>query len=233
MQNINFRYARWSNHRMRRIGHLFQGRYASIEVNNEEYLINLCRYVHFNPIKAGIVRALDQYPWSSHRYYKEGRAPCWLSLSKIQDAIKRKTSLGYSAFMKMPIDQINWKPALYLTGEGKLVIDDEIIKETQGRCSSQEKDKYLSFSTVLDEVCAYFEVDPNEALALTRVRRLAKVRTVASYFMSIYCDASMSSIAKYFRRTQATLSRQVCQIHENFPKDILIKIQDRLEDFLK
>ena len=47
MQNVNFRYARWTNHHRKRVGHLFQARYAAIEVSNESYLIHLCRYILF------------------------------------------------------------------------------------------------------------------------------------------------------------------------------------------
>ena len=45
MQNINYRYARWTNHRRGHIGHLFQGRYRSIDVHDQAYLINLCQYI--------------------------------------------------------------------------------------------------------------------------------------------------------------------------------------------
>jgi REP element-mobilizing transposase RayT len=52
-----------------RMGHLFQNRYKSIVCDKEAYLIELIRYIHLNPIRAGLVNTLqdlDRYPWSGH-----------------------------------------------------------------------------------------------------------------------------------------------------------------------
>ena len=52
-----------------RVGHLFQNRYKSIVCDKENYLLELVRYIHLNPIRAGLVKTieeLDRYPWSGH-----------------------------------------------------------------------------------------------------------------------------------------------------------------------
>jgi hypothetical protein len=52
-----------------RVGHLFQNRYKSVVCDRENYLLELVRYIHLNPIRSGLVRTLeelDQYPWSGH-----------------------------------------------------------------------------------------------------------------------------------------------------------------------
>ncbi len=57
------------NRRHGRYGHLFQNRYKSIVCEEEEYLLELVRYVHLNPLRAGLVpdlEALERYPWSGH-----------------------------------------------------------------------------------------------------------------------------------------------------------------------
>lgn len=50
-------------------GHLFRGRYKSILVDSAAYLIELLRYIHGNPVEAGVVDRLDSYPWNSHKGY--------------------------------------------------------------------------------------------------------------------------------------------------------------------
>ncbi|MDQ6998682.1 MAG: transposase, partial [Mariprofundus sp.] len=55
MQNVSFRYTRWFNARHKRIGHLFQGRFKAILVDEENYLLELVRYTHLNPVRAGLV----------------------------------------------------------------------------------------------------------------------------------------------------------------------------------
>lgn len=53
MQNLSFRYARWQNKRLARTGHLFQRRYEAILVDADSYLLELVRYIHLNPVRAG------------------------------------------------------------------------------------------------------------------------------------------------------------------------------------
>ena len=62
-------YAGAFNRRHKRRGHLFQNRYKSIVVEEEPYLLELTRYIHLNPLRAGLVRdlaALDRYRWAGH-----------------------------------------------------------------------------------------------------------------------------------------------------------------------
>jgi len=73
-------YTQRFNRRHFRNGHLFQGRYKSIIVQNDAYLLQLSYYIHRNPLRAGIVKRLADYRWSSYLAYAYGRkAPEWLS----------------------------------------------------------------------------------------------------------------------------------------------------------
>ena len=69
LQGINQRYTMFFNWKYETVGHLFQGRYKAILCNKEEYLLNLIKYVHTNPVRAGLVEQADEYPWSSHRFF--------------------------------------------------------------------------------------------------------------------------------------------------------------------
>jgi REP element-mobilizing transposase RayT len=55
MQNVSLRFTKWINYSRSRTGHLFQGRYKSLLIDAETYLLELVRYVHLNPVRAGIV----------------------------------------------------------------------------------------------------------------------------------------------------------------------------------
>ena len=62
-----------------RDGPLFRGRYKAILIDAEEYFLAVARYIHRNPLEAGIVRDINQYKWSSHRgYLDQKRSPDWL-----------------------------------------------------------------------------------------------------------------------------------------------------------
>lgn len=65
-------------------GHLFQGRFKSIIVQNDAYLLRLSCYIHRNPLRAGIVERLADYSWSSYRYYAyKKEPPAWLTTDSI------------------------------------------------------------------------------------------------------------------------------------------------------
>ena len=69
MQKLLTGHATYFNKKYNRVGHLFQNRYKSILVQAENYLLKLVRYIHLNPLKAGLVRdykMLDRYLWTGH-----------------------------------------------------------------------------------------------------------------------------------------------------------------------
>lgn len=68
MQSIEISYVFYFNKKYDRTGHLFQNRFFSKKVENREYLKMLCRYIHQNPLKAGIAKTED-YKWSSYQKY--------------------------------------------------------------------------------------------------------------------------------------------------------------------
>jgi hypothetical protein len=73
---------RWKNRQDRRLGPLFAERYKAILVEQETYLLELIRYVHLNPLRAGIVDHPDEDRWSSHRAYAGmDPRPGWLDTS--------------------------------------------------------------------------------------------------------------------------------------------------------
>jgi len=67
MRHLNGVYTQSVNRRFGRVGHIFQGRFTSILVNRDSHLLELCRYVVLNPVRAGMVTHPDHYRWSSYR----------------------------------------------------------------------------------------------------------------------------------------------------------------------
>jgi hypothetical protein len=79
MQWFGTTYTRHYNNKNSCRGHLFQGRYKSILVENDAYLVRLSCYIHRNPLRAGLVKRLIQYRWSSYPVYAYGKDhPEWL-----------------------------------------------------------------------------------------------------------------------------------------------------------
>ena len=79
MRQLNGVYTQWFNRIYNRSGHVFQGRYKAILVQQEAYLLELARDVVLNPVRAQMVRTASDWPWSSHRAtIGELHPPEWL-----------------------------------------------------------------------------------------------------------------------------------------------------------
>ncbi len=65
MQGLNQTYTIWFNEKYKKVGHLWQGRYKSMVIRKNEYLLDCIEYVEFNPIRAGITTSPFEYLWTS------------------------------------------------------------------------------------------------------------------------------------------------------------------------
>jgi REP element-mobilizing transposase RayT len=70
MHYINSKYSKYFNNKYGRVGHVFEGRYKAIPVQDERYLMDLLRYIHQNPVVAQICDAVEKYKWSSDVFYR-------------------------------------------------------------------------------------------------------------------------------------------------------------------
>jgi len=87
LHHINGSYTTYFNIKWKRSGHLFQGRFKAILVEKEVYAQELSRYIHLNPVRAGLVEDPSSYPWSSYG--------CYIGLRKRPDWMETRTILGY------------------------------------------------------------------------------------------------------------------------------------------
>ena len=102
LQNLSFRYTRWVNAREKRTGHLFQGRYKALLVDGDNYLLELVRYIHLNPLRAGMVGNPDEYSWTSHHAYLGRDDLPWLTTEDILGQFGGKIAharQGYARFI--------------------------------------------------------------------------------------------------------------------------------------
>jgi len=117
MKKLLTGYAVNFNRRHRRYGHLFQNRYKSIVCQDDPYLLALTRYIHLNPIRAGIVNSLeelDQYPWTGHAVITGFVKRDWQDINTVLAYFGRRRKeafKGYKEFMEEGIS-LGRKPEL-------------------------------------------------------------------------------------------------------------------------
>ena len=115
------RFVYWYNTKYQRVGHLFQDRFKSEPVENDAYLLTVIRYIHQNPVKAGISKKPEDYPYSSWREYLN---EAWLTDADATDAlIPREELLDFHRMLgsEQCLD-ITEKPPLRLTDEQAKVV---------------------------------------------------------------------------------------------------------------
>jgi REP element-mobilizing transposase RayT len=104
LHDLNTAYTNYFNRRHDRVGHLFQGRYRAILVDKDNYLLELSRYIHLNPVRAGMVRRPEAYRWSSYSsYLYSGSSPQWLRREDVlgrMDKNLRRGRLKYRQFVE-------------------------------------------------------------------------------------------------------------------------------------
>ena len=83
MHRFAGRYAQYYNSRHQRRGYVYQGRFRSIIVENGLYLKRLIRYLHLNPLEAGLAKTPDDYRWSSHQAYFGHAFFTWLETRRV------------------------------------------------------------------------------------------------------------------------------------------------------
>lgn len=127
IKRIAIAYASYFNRKYERIGHLFQDRFKSEPVGDMKYFITLIRYIHQNPVAAGIVSNVEDYVWSSWMEYTESR-PCLFPVCTTGHVFERMPKDGLIEMVNTPLP----KTAAFLdveTHHTRTEMSDEEINE--------------------------------------------------------------------------------------------------------
>jgi putative transposase len=145
MRHLDSVYTQSFNRRHGLVGHLFQGRFKSVLVDRESYLVALCRYVERNPVAAGLVGSPALWPWSSCRAHLGLEpAPAWLAVSELQRFVLGREPAGardrsiairrYAAWIEEPQDADKDFWAEHLRGQVFLG-DERFADSMRGRAA--------------------------------------------------------------------------------------------------
>ncbi len=169
MKRLNEVYAGYFNAVHHRVGHLFQGRFKAILVERESHLLELCRYVVLNPVRAGMVETAGEYRWSNYRATAGlRRPPGWLdvewTLSRFRGTTVGEHRQAYRHFVADARGS-KYNPWEQLVGQiflGGEAFCDRMQKLIDQRPRSREHPKSQrqivrpSFDAIVEEVSAAF-----------------------------------------------------------------------------
>jgi REP element-mobilizing transposase RayT len=200
-------YARTVQLRLQTTGHLFERRHHAVLVDADSYLLTLVRYIHLNPVRAGIVTSAADYPWSSHLVYLGRRSAPWITTDFVlrQFATQRDTAVSrYAEFVGLD-GRDRW-------GEGSLsphanapdiLGDDAFVSRVLG------EDAATRIVTTLDELvrecCARFETTLEVLASPSRAPRHCEARAWLGHAAFSRRAATISAVARLLRRSEAAL----------------------------
>lgn len=111
MHALQLGYAKYFHKRYRRVGHLFQGRYGSNLVDTDRYFLAVDRYIHLNPVHAGMVARPEDYPWSSYSRRLARQDESWICHSAVLDYFGQETDTQIAQYRKFTDEGIAKPPA--------------------------------------------------------------------------------------------------------------------------
>jgi len=137
MRHINGAYTTYFNVKRKRAGHLFQGRYKAILIEADEYLAELSRYIHLNPVRVGIVERPEQYQWSSYPSYTgHSKPPAWLRTGFILGCFTKRTEDAHKKY--------------------RTFVEDRLVKEYESPLTKAIGTSILGSAAFVEEISATY-----------------------------------------------------------------------------
>jgi putative transposase len=216
MQCIAQRYTQWFNWRHHKSGHLFQGRYKAIMVDEDEYLKELAAYIHLNPVRARITARPEKYQWSSHRAYLGKESLPWLETDFILSTFSTDPSKARSLFRDFVNGHIGQERSKEFNGEKNLdnrILGDEsfvlgVIEVTEDTPVGRP-----DLQSVLQAIETVFGPEAHELLTTgRRDQRSFEVRALAAWSIINHSGATLTELGIYCGRDESTMSCAVRRI---------------------
>jgi REP element-mobilizing transposase RayT len=221
MRHINGVYTQRYNRRHHKDGQLFKGRYKAILVDADHYLLELVRYIHRNPVRAGMAARVKDYPWSSHREYLSGR-DSWVCSSFILSVLEKKKAAqrkSYISFVNK--DDSEEITHFYSRKAQPSILGDEgfsaAIRKRYFRWRPhaeipETKTLLPPIADIKETVANSYHV-PSEALLTSRRGIVNEPRNIALYLARRCTGKKLEEIGREFNiDNYSTVSSAICSV---------------------
>lgn len=230
MRHINGVYTQRFNRQHKTEGQLFRGRYKAVLVDKDHYLLEVMRYIHRNPLKAGLVKSLDEFVWSSHKaYVSKAKKWSWVQkevlLTQITPVISRQksayldfVSLGESQEIERFYSLKNLSSILGSTSfkehiREKFMALMNTVEVPESKVLAPDADKVIS------NVCEYYNVS-KKALQYSKRGTENRVRDIAIYLVRRLCCTTLPNVGREFGiDNYSTVSSVVQRVKKHLEKD--------------
>lgn len=213
------RYAKGFNRNMGRSGHLFERRYGAKLVKDDSYLLELVRYIHQNPIRAGIVTRVSDYKWCSHHVYSGMKRQSWITTDTVLSLFGRDVRSARQQYVA------------FIGDKQPLSVVDEIEKSSSSDPGDREGNawhhkvlqcavatQFESLDELIDNVCRINNITEAELASPSRSRSNAKLRAEIAWAAMTSRLATVTQVAQRFGRSQPALSRTIGHLRKESNK---------------
>ncbi|MBI3399767.1 MAG: transposase [Deltaproteobacteria bacterium] len=196
MRHINGAYTTYFNLKRKRAGHLLQGRYKAILVDADEYAQELSRYIHLNPVRAGITERPEEYAWSSYKcYISKGKKPEWLRIEFILRYFGKKEADAQKKY-RLFVDSVigsEYENPLVETIASTILGSADFVKEiTKKYLNDKQKDRNLPALRQLFRKPTTEKIMDTVKSVIADDEKLSKVASI--YFCHRYSGVSLKEI---------------------------------------
>jgi REP element-mobilizing transposase RayT len=239
IQWLNVSYATYYNRKHNRHGHLFQGRFKSILINADEYLLELSRYIHLNPVMAKISKSPEDYPWSSYRAYVKGGKTIlsWLQRDRLLsyfETTTRKAMNRYRRFVEETDEALMKDPGTHAVSGSILGNESFIawIQETflKGRTDDSEIPQLktlrptIPIDTVIKTVGEAYECE--ETTITEKGRKGNRAREHAIYLSRELCGLTNTHTGHRFGDISGAAVTLTCnKVRQSLKRDKQLRIK--------
>lgn len=210
MQGLQQSYTQYYNRTHRKVGHLFQGRYKAIICDKDKYLLALIRYIHLNPVRAGLVRRPEKYPYSGHRGYLINDTPKILEPGRVLRVLG-----GKKRYEKFVLDGIGESHnSEYYQVEDQRCLGDEKFAEEVSREAGEkwERKPKKSIETALKDIARRLEIPAEILRGKDRRWIVTKKRAEAVAELVREDGYRVTEVAAFLRRDPAHISMMLLRL---------------------
>jgi len=217
MQGLQQSYSQYFNLQHRKVGHVFQGRYKAIICDRDEYLLELVRYIHLNPVRASLVKASERYRYSGERAYIEGKANEVIDPGKVLKLFGGKA--GYKRFVRDGLAD-GHKEEYYEVEDQRFLGAEGFGDRVQGRADATKKvPSKRSIEAIVRQLAKELGVSVEAVRSLERGWEISKARTMIAYVMARRLGYGLKEVASYLHRDMATVGTLVSRLYDRMQSD--------------